>query len=118
MTPCARGSGLPVPEPFFDGIEGFELERAAVWPVLTDCRATKSSGEVAILRYACAVASRAHVAAMRAAAPGRYEFQLEALYLQVHSIGATPCGNAMLCTTGQLSSAASPSAWNCRETTC
>lgn len=79
-------SGLPMPPVSFQGIENFKLEKEALFPVLCECRVFKSEIEVDVLRYACQVASRAHVAVMQAVKPGMWEFQAESLYL--HSLYA------------------------------
>lgn len=75
-------SGLTVPSISFPGSDQFTFESKALHPVLCECRARKSQAELRILRYACQAASRAHVAVMRAAKPGMWEFQAEAIYLQ------------------------------------
>ncbi|MDD5247333.1 MAG: aminopeptidase P N-terminal domain-containing protein, partial [Rhodocyclaceae bacterium] len=46
--------------------------------VLDEMRLIKDAHEVALLRRAAAIAAGAHERAMRAAAPGRYEYELEA----------------------------------------
>uniref|UniRef100_A0A7S3ND60 Xaa-Pro dipeptidase n=1 Tax=Aureoumbra lagunensis TaxID=44058 RepID=A0A7S3ND60_9STRA len=48
---------------------------------LAECRVIKSSAEIEVVRYACYSASRAHVAVMKSAKPGDYEYQLEARFL-------------------------------------
>ncbi len=49
--------------------------------VMTRLRGYKTDAELAVMRYASDVTCRAHVAAMRAAAPGGREFHLEAAFL-------------------------------------
>ena len=60
---------------------GLRPPRRVVDPrgVLHEMRLIKSPGEVDILRRAAAITAEAHTAAMRAAAPGVAEYQLEAL---------------------------------------
>ncbi|PSC76780.1 xaa-Pro dipeptidase isoform X1 [Micractinium conductrix] len=74
-------SGLPMPAITFEGVEHFKLESSSLHPVLSGCRAIKTAMELEIMRYACKVASAAHVAVMQAAKPGMWEFELESLYL-------------------------------------
>jgi len=50
--------------------------------LLHEMRIRKSSDEVAIMRRAAAITRDAHVAAMRAATPGRYEYEVEAELLR------------------------------------
>lgn len=49
-----------------------------VTPLLHEQRLVKSEGELALLRHAAEISSRAHVRAMRTVAPGLYEYQLQA----------------------------------------
>ena len=53
----------------------------ALHDVMTRLRVHKTDAELAVMRYASAVTSAAHVAAMRAAKPGRREYHLEAAFL-------------------------------------
>src|SRR5690606_6201879 len=48
-----------------------------------EMRLFKSDAEVAIMRRAGAITHEAHIAAMRAALPGRYEYEVEAELLRV-----------------------------------
>ncbi|GBF92263.1 Xaa-Pro dipeptidase-like [Raphidocelis subcapitata] len=76
-------SGTAVaPPPAFEGQEeaGFEFEAGALFPAITEARVHKSKAEVEVLRYANKLASRAHVAMMEIARPGKYEYQLESLF--------------------------------------
>lgn len=45
---------------------------------LQELRAVKTPGEIGLLRYANEQSARGHLAAMRAARPGRYEFEVQA----------------------------------------
>lgn len=81
-------SGLTMPTLSFEGIEGFKLESKELYRVLSECRVMKSELEVEVMRYACRVASAAHVAVMQALKPGMWEFQAESLYLHhIYSLG-------------------------------
>ncbi|KAI3437610.1 hypothetical protein D9Q98_000062 [Chlorella vulgaris] len=74
-------SGLPMPAVSFAGIEQFTVEARSLHPVLTECRVFKTPAELAVMQYACSVASAAHVAVMQGVKPGMFEFQAESLYL-------------------------------------
>ena len=50
-------------------------EAARLHPVLSECRVVKSASELALMRWACRVSSAAHIAAMRAAQAGMFEYQ-------------------------------------------
>ena len=65
---AARRSGLDVPLTFTDP----EL-------VLHELRLHKSPAEIEILKRAAAITGDAHVAAMKAAQPGMYEYEVEAI---------------------------------------
>lgn len=51
--------------------------------VLHEMRLIKSDGEVASMRKAAAITAEAHLGAMALAAPGRYEYEIEALMIDV-----------------------------------
>ncbi|HEX5656911.1 MAG TPA: Xaa-Pro aminopeptidase [Polyangiales bacterium] len=50
--------------------------------LLHEMRLTKSAGELDVMRRAAAITREAHLAAMRAATPGRYEYEVEAELLR------------------------------------
>ncbi len=50
--------------------------------ILHEMRLKKSAQEIAVMRRAAAITREAHLAAMRAARPGRYEYELEAELLR------------------------------------
>ncbi len=50
--------------------------------ILHEMRVKKSTDEIAVMRRAAAITREAHLAAMRAAQPGRYEYELEAELLR------------------------------------
>lgn len=51
--------------------------------VLHEMRLRKTDADLSSMRRACAITRDAHVAAMRAARPGRYEFEVEAELLRI-----------------------------------
>lgn len=53
-------------------------EMVALEHVLHDMRLYKSRAELALMRHSAAIAARAHVRAMRATRPGRYEYEIMA----------------------------------------
>jgi len=66
-------------------------EFVALGHLLHDLRLYKSRDELRLMRAAATVAAEAHLAAMRAASPGRHEYQVEAALLQaIHGRGAVP----------------------------
>ena len=52
-----------------------------LYNAISECRVLKSESEIEVVRYACSAASLAHVAVMRSAKAGDYEYQLEARFL-------------------------------------
>ena len=58
--------------------------RRIVHPELTlhELRLSKSVAELAVMRRAAAITAEAHIAAMRAARPGRFEYEVEAVLRQ------------------------------------
>ena len=66
----------------YDGLERHRarVDAARLFPALAEARARKTPAEVEVMRYASWASSAAHVAVMRYVAPGRMEYQLEALF--------------------------------------
>jgi len=58
----------------------WDVDTAALHPVLVECRVHKTAQEVEVLRYTNKISSRAHVEVMRAVKPGMKEYQLESLF--------------------------------------
>ncbi len=80
-------------------------EFVALGHLLHDLRLYKSRDELRLMRTAAAVAAEAHLAAMRGAVPGRYEYEVEADILHtIRRHGAVPsfppivAGGARACT--------------------
>jgi Xaa-Pro aminopeptidase len=66
-------------------------EFVALGHLLHDLRLYKSRGELKLMRQAASIAAEAHLAAMAAAAPGRFEYEVEAELLRVmRGRGAVP----------------------------
>ena len=65
-----------------DRFFGFEIRDAA--PILGELRQIKSPYEQEILRRSVAISSDAHKAGMRAAAPGKWEYEVEAAIEEVY----------------------------------
>ena len=59
-------------------------------PVLSELRLRKSPQEIARLREACALTAEGHREAMRAAGPGRWEYQVQAAMESVWRMGGSP----------------------------
>ena len=74
----ARKFGLDLRERFF----GFTLEDAT--PIVYGLRQVKTSYEQDMLRKSVAISSEAHKAGMRAAAPGRHEYEVEASIEEIY----------------------------------
>lgn len=56
----------------------YKADRKRFEDSLSFCRAEKTRGEIKLMQYANTVSGRGHVAAMAAAAPGLYEYQVQA----------------------------------------
>jgi Xaa-Pro dipeptidase len=67
--------------PFLHLEGGAPFDSHVLHHALSTSRVTKSEEELVVMRYAALVASNAHVAVMRCAAPGLMEFELEARFL-------------------------------------
>ena len=66
-------------------------EFVALGHLLHDLRLYKSRGELKLMRQAASIAAEAHLAAMAAALPGRFEYEVEAELLRVmRGRGAVP----------------------------
>jgi Xaa-Pro aminopeptidase len=66
-------------------------EFVALGHLLHDLRLYKSRGELKLVRQAASIAAEAHLAAMAAAVPGRFEYEVEAELLRVmRGRGAVP----------------------------
>ena len=50
-------------------------------PILSEMRLIKDASEMATMKRAASISAEAHIQAMRAAAPGRHEYELEAVLL-------------------------------------
>jgi Xaa-Pro aminopeptidase len=75
---AARKFAVSLRERFF----GFTLED--VRPLVYDLRQIKTAYEQDVLRKSVAISSDAHKAGMRAAAPGKYEYEVEAAIEEVY----------------------------------
>jgi len=51
--------------------------------IVREMRLVKDADEIALLRRAAEISARAHVLAMRAAGPGRYEFEVQAALVEI-----------------------------------
>lgn len=65
----------------FEGIEACSINNTLLFPVISNCRVFKTPEEIAVLRYAAEVSSKAHIEVMKAVKIGMSEFQLESLFL-------------------------------------
>ena len=88
-------------------------EFVALGHLLHDLRLYKSRGELKLMRQAASIAAEAHLAAMAAAWPGRFEYEVEAELLRaMRSRGAVPAfppivaGGANACTMHYLANRA------------
>ncbi|KAK9917777.1 hypothetical protein WJX75_008067 [Coccomyxa subellipsoidea] len=86
-------SGRNTEEASFDGSDAFKLERAVLFNILADCRATKTKEELEVMQFANDVASAAHVEVMRQCKPGMMEYQLESTFLN-HCYSEGGCRHA------------------------
>jgi Xaa-Pro dipeptidase len=79
-------SGLTVDEPSQDLLEGFEVNREVLWPLICNLRAVKTPEEIELIRYVCKVGSEAECIAARSAKPGLLQNQLHTVFQFQHSI--------------------------------
>ena len=96
-------SGAATVPASFPGLEALRCDpSAALHTALCACRAIKSPAEVALLRYVCKLSSEAHVAVMRQARAGMFEYQLESLFMHHCYMwgGARHVGYTSICACG------------------
>ncbi|RLN49163.1 hypothetical protein BBJ29_009967 [Phytophthora kernoviae] len=86
----------------FEGIEKFEVDKAALHPVLVECRVIKTEKELELLRFVNKLSSRAHINLMKNIRPGKMEFHAESDFLHyVYSNGGA-CFHAYTCICGKI----------------
>lgn len=89
-------------EAVFDDIGQFRVNNSLLYPLICECRVTKTPQEIEVLRYVAKVSSNAHRELMRRVRPGFAEFQAEAKFLHdVYAVGG--CRHASytcICGTG------------------
>ncbi|XP_050293691.1 xaa-Pro dipeptidase isoform X2 [Anthonomus grandis grandis] len=76
-------SGLTAKPASFEGIENFSVNDELLFPIIADLRVYKTEHEIKVLKYVCAVSSYAHRQVMKKIKPGDFEYQGEALFLQL-----------------------------------
>jgi len=64
----------------FAGIENFEVDKSTLFPIIEDCRTTKTDKELDVMRYICRVSAEAHKEVMKSIKPGYMEYQMESLF--------------------------------------
>lgn len=74
-------SGVRPPVEFVES--KFVVEREVVKDVLDECRVVKLPEELELMRHICKISSFAHIEIMRHAAPGKFEYEMEALFQYV-----------------------------------
>eukprot|EP01128_Nolandella_sp_AFSM9_P009139 TRINITY_DN5775_c0_g1_i1.p1 TRINITY_DN5775_c0_g1~~TRINITY_DN5775_c0_g1_i1.p1 ORF type:complete len:511 (+),score=97.07 TRINITY_DN5775_c0_g1_i1:24-1535(+) len=67
----------------FDGIEKFSVNKTLLFPACQEARVIKSAQEIEVMRYICQRSAEAHIEVMKAACPGKLEYQLESLFRHV-----------------------------------
>lgn len=50
----------------FEGIQQFTVNKNLLFPILQNCRVTKTPHELDLLRYACRISAEAHIEVMKA----------------------------------------------------
>lgn len=64
----------------FPGIENFKVDTEHLFPVLQECRVTKTPKEIDIMRYICRASAEAHCEIMKSVKPGMMEYEMESLF--------------------------------------
>uniref|UniRef100_A0A1B0FV12 Xaa-Pro dipeptidase n=1 Tax=Lutzomyia longipalpis TaxID=7200 RepID=A0A1B0FV12_LUTLO len=83
-------SGLIAQPADFEGIDKFNVDYDALFPVIAECRVIKSPKEIEVLRYVCKVSSDAHKKVMKYVRDGVSEYEAEAVFLE-HSYRVGGC---------------------------
>lgn len=96
-------SGLLVAEPEETYLTGLNVNRATLWPLISNLRAVKTPDEIHLLRYVCKVTSEAEKIAARSAKPGLTQSQLHSVFHFQHSIksGSIQLGFNSICSSGR-----------------
>ena len=96
-------SGAATQPASFPGLEALRCDTSsALHTALCACRAIKSPAEVKLLRYVCKLSSEAHIAVMKQARAGMFEYQLESLFMHHCYMwgGARHVGYTSICACG------------------
>ncbi|XP_049826665.1 xaa-Pro dipeptidase isoform X2 [Aethina tumida] len=81
-------SGFSFPQPTFEGIEDFKINKSILFDVIANLRVYKTDLEIEVIKYVVEVSSAAHRKVMRFAKPGLYEYQCESEFLNhCYSVG-------------------------------
>lgn len=96
-------SGLSVEEPSAEYLEGFNVDRTTLWPLISNLRAVKTPDEIEILRYVCRVTTEAEKIAARSAKVGLTQVQLHSVFHFQHSVksGSIQLGFNSICSSGR-----------------
>lgn len=68
-------------EPYFEGIDTFNVENETLFSVINELRVIKTDFELQVLRYTAKISSDAHKAMMKAVRAGMFEYQMESIFL-------------------------------------
>lgn len=64
----------------FKGIENFTVDKEFLFPILRECRVTKTPRELEVMRFAAKISCDAHSEVMKHVRPGMVEYELESLF--------------------------------------
>uniref|UniRef100_A0A183BPU8 Xaa-Pro dipeptidase n=1 Tax=Globodera pallida TaxID=36090 RepID=A0A183BPU8_GLOPA len=85
------------------GLDSFSTDVGTLYPVMAELRVIKTDFELAVLRYASAIANKAHKEVMRRVRPEMFEYQLESLFRHISysTGGCRHLGYTCIAATGQ-----------------
>lgn len=86
----------------FKGIEKHRVDNGRLFPIIVELRVVKTPEEMEVMRYVSDVTSKAHMEVMRQCAPGKREYQMEALFMHevYDKAGCRNCAYTCICATG------------------
>jgi len=90
----------------FPGIEKFEVDKTALFPIIAECRVVKTDKEIEVMRYICRVSAEAHKEVIKSIKPGDLEYQMESLFRHYiySNYGARNLAYTCICGSGLNSS--------------
>jgi len=90
----------------FNGIEKFKVDKDVLFPIIEECRVTKTEKELDVLRYVCRASAEAHKEVIKWIRPGFMEYQMESIFKNFiyYNYGCRNVAYTCICGSGTNSS--------------